>query len=750
MSRRPADLHADWLRLVEPEGQFLTLPVLRRAFPDGLEAVTAAVREQLRERYPRTADPTQSDWDAWFDWLARDALAWGPHYRCGEEAAAFAHAVPEYGVVLRADAALCDPETRNPRVLVMRYPHGTPLDHRLAGERWNASPVDRLTLLCRAQGVRIGLLTDGERVMLVWVPGAGPGGHATWETALFTESRERNLFQSFISLLHASHFFAVREDQQLEALFEASEKAQNEVTGQLGLQVRQAVELLVSALSRADLERGGALLSGVSPHRVYEAAATVMMRLVFLLYAEERDLLPLADPLYAEHYAASTLREQLDEQATMEGDEPLERRGAAWFRLLALFRIIYAGLNHDRLRIPPYGGRLFDPDRFAFLEGRRADETWSDAASRPLPVDDLTVRAILEAIQTLPIRESGSKERRRLSFRSLDVEQIGHVYEGLLDHGAERVDDVYVGLVGKTGEEAEIPLADLENAAGQGQQPLVSFLHDFTGKSPSAIEKLIERGRAVADGRDVEARRLVNTVCDNNAALAGRVSPFVYALRTDLHGLPVVFPPESLVVRQTRERRDSGTEYTPRELAEEMVRYALEPLAYSPGPRDGIEPNRWRLRLSSELLDLKICDPAVGSGAFLVSACRYLADRVVEAWVTENPERARGSRDDLTLEARRAVIGRCLYGVDRDPMAVEMAKLSLWLITMARERPFSFLDHSICEGDSLIGISSLDQLRYLHVNPESGRAVHARTHVDATAFVQPLVEKATALRLELE
>ncbi len=116
----------------------------------------------------------------------------------------------------------------------------------------------------------------------------------------------------------------------------------------------------------------------------------------------------------------------------------------------------------------------------------------------------------------------------------------------------------------------------------------------------------------------------------------------------------------------------------------------------------------------------------------------------------ENPEQARENRDDLTLEARRAVVDRCLYGVDRDPMAVEMAKLSLWLITMARERPFSFLDHSICEGDSLIGISSLDQLRYLHINPEFGRAVHARTHVDATEFVQPLVQKATALRLELE
>jgi hypothetical protein len=750
MSSRTISLHADWLSLVEPEGQFLSLPVLKRAFPDGLGAIPTAIREQLRDRYPHDVAPLQTQWDAWSDWLLRDALSWGPYYRTGEDVAACVHAVPEQGIVLRADAALCDPEADKPRVLVARYPRGTPLDRRLAGERWNASPIDRMTLLCRAQGVRIGLLTDGENIILVWVPTTGVGGYATWNTSLFTESRERNLLQSFTSLLHASRFFAVQNDLQLEALFEASEKAQNEVTGQLGLQVRQAVELLVAALSRTDLERGGALLAGIAPQTVYEAAATVMMRLVFLLYAEERDLLPLADPLYADFYAASTLREQLDDQAAIEGDEPLERRGAAWYRLLALFRVIYGGLSHDRLRLPPYGGRLFDPDRFAFLEGRIIGESWTKTASRPLPVDDLTVRAILEAIQTLPIRDSGSKERRRLSFRSLDVEQIGHVYEGLLDHGAVRVDDLYVGLVGKTGDEAEIPLVDLEEAAQRGTQPLVAFLHDFTGKSESAVEKLIERGQAVARGEDSEARRLVNTVCDNNAALANRVSPFVYTLRTDLHGLPVVFAPKSLVVKQTRARRDSGTEYTPRELAEEMVRYALEPLVYSPGPRDGIQSDQWRLRPSKELLDLKICDPAVGSGAFLVSACRYLADRIVEAWIFEDPKRAKVDAADLTLEARRVVVDRCLYGVDRDPMAVEMAKLSLWLITMGRERPFSFLDHSIREGDSLLGITSLDQLRFLHIDPEIGRALHKKMLVDVTAIVQPLVAEATALRQELE
>lgn len=753
MSGRTAELHADWLRLVEPEGRFLSLPVLRQAFPTGLDAVLALVREALPDQYPqvrRGAAPEQVLWDGWIDWLMRDALAWGSCYRTADDAALFAHAVPEHGIVLRANGALVDPQTEKPRVLLVRYPHDTALDHRLNGDHWNASPIDRLMLLCRAQSVRIGLLTDGERLLLAWIPAQGAGGYATWDTSLFTESRERNLLQSFISLLHASRFFSTRQEMQLEALFELSERAESDVTDQLGFQVRQAVELLVAALSRANLELGGALLTGIAPQRVYEAAVTVMMRLVFLLYAEERDLLPLSQALYADGYAASTLRAQLDDQAAIEGDEPLERRSAAWYRLLALFRGVYVGFSHDLLRMPPYAGRLFDPDRFPFLEGRSAKERWSDTPSRPLPIDDLTVRAILEALQTLPIRENGAKERRRLSFRALDVEQIGHVYEGLLDHSAVRVDDVYVGLVGKTGDEAELPLSDLEQRASQGSQPLVSFLHDCTGKSENAVVQMIERGYAIAAGRDPDASRLVNTICDNDAALARRVAPFYYALRKDLHGLPVVFPQQSLVVKKTRERRSSGTEYTPRALAEEMVRYALEPLVYSPGPKEGVEPEQWRLRPSSELLSLKICDPAVGSGAFLVSACRYLADCVVEAWLAEDPKRANIDREELTLDARRAVVVRCLYGVDRDPMAVEMAKLSLWLVTMAHERPFSFLDHAIREGDSLLGISSLDQIKYLHIDPKAGRAAHKRMLINALALVQPIVEQAAAIRRNLE
>src|SRR5205807_1270981 len=129
------------------------------------------------------------------------------------------------------------------------------------------------------------------------------------------------------------------------------------------------------------------------------------------------------------------------------------------------------------------------------------------------------------------------------------------------------------------------------------------------------------------------------------------------------------------------------------------------PLVYSPGPAEGAEPAAWLLRPAAEILGLRVCDLAMGSGAFLVAACRYLAERVVEAWEREEaafdpatgtllPE---GAEDRLTL-ARRLVAERCLYGVDLNPMAVDMAKLSLWLVTLARNRPFTFVDHALRRG----------------------------------------------------
>ena len=190
------------------------------------------------------------------------------------------------------------------------------------------------------------------------------------------------------------------------------------------------------------------------------------------------------------------------------------------------------------------------------------------------------------------------------------------------------------------------------------------------------------------------------------------------------------------------DRRETGTHYTPKSLTEAIVKETLEPLVYV-GPAEGKPREDWELKSPAELLDLKICDPAMGSGAFLVQVCRWLSERLVEAWaqaedagksITSEGEVVDeiGSREPLRkdteerlLTARRLIAERCLYGVDMNPLAVELAKLSIWLVTLAKGRPFGFLDHNLRCGDSLLGITSLEQLHLPGDESEQGELEEA-------------------------
>jgi type II restriction/modification system DNA methylase subunit YeeA len=109
------------------------------------------------------------------------------------------------------------------------------------------------------------------------------------------------------------------------------------------------------------------------------------------------------------------------------------------------------------------------------------------------------------------------------------------------------------------------------------------------------------------------------------------------------------------------------------------------------------------LRTSEQILDLKICDPAVGSGAILVAAGRYLADRLIEAWEAEGAAESQAPAEEVLVTARRAIADRCLYGVDKNPLAVGLAKLALWLESYAEGLPLTFMDHRLVAGDSLTG-----------------------------------------------
>lgn len=722
------DHQHDWLSLIEISGPFLAIPVLKEAFPQGLEELDGLKRKRLRQAYEEWREALETDdpqftelHAAWIDEVLARGLELDEDRNgdvlkradwCGANLKA---ALPEHGVTLSPDLAVVDEQrSTKPLMLIQTYGNDVDLDATLKLNGWAATPADRMVQLCRSTGCRLGLVTNGERWMLVDAPIGAVTTFASWYARIW--GQEPITLQAFVHLLGIRRFF-VDESEQLPALLDRSLKYQDEVTDALGEQVRRAVEVLIQALDKADQDRARELLQDVKEPELYEAALTVMMRLVFLLSAEERGLLLLGDERYEANYALSTLRMQLRK----ESEEILERRWDAWSRLLAIFRAVFGGIEHENLRLPALGGSLFDPDRFPFLEGRTKGSSWRTDTAKPLPIDNRTVLLLLEAIQQF--------QGRTLSYRALDVEQIGYVYEGLLERTVKRTAEVTLELDGTRSAKAPwVRLAELESALLDGAERLAELLQERSGSSASRV-----RNDLAKPVDDTLADRLL-AACHGDTSLRNRIKPFAHLVRTDPWGYPLVYPAGAFIVITGSDRRETGTHYTPKSLTEVIVTETLTPIAYV-GPAEGTPREQWVLKLPAELLDLKICDPAMGSGAFLVQACRWLADRLVEAWslaegsgktvsvdgeVLDAPDTKEPLPRDTearALIARRLIAERCLYGVDLNPLAVELAKLSIWLVTLAKGRPFGFLDHNMRCGDSLLGIHRLDQLTELSMTP---------------------------------
>lgn len=755
--------HNEWLSLVEVSGPFLSLPVLLRVFPQGLDSRDPSQASRLRDAYEdwlERGTKTPAVHRAWIRLVLDDVLAYPANLLAEGQAIppGLDTVMATFSETLRPDMVLKHRETdQKPILLISVYPPNQDLQKPVSGKLWKASPGTRMMELLHGADVPIGLVTNGEEWMLVSARRNETTGFASWYADLWMQ--EPLTLRAFHSLLHLRRLIGVPAPETLSGLLIESSKDQQEVTDQLGYQVRDAVEVLVQAFDRVDAESGRTLLAQVDEKTLYDGALTVMMRLVFLFSAEERGLLLLGDPLYDQNYAVSTLRELLRERADQHGEEVLERRHDAWCRLLATFRAVHAGVEHEAMRLPPYGGTLFDPDRYPFLEGRSLDDSWHSTTATPLVINNRVVLHLLEALQMLRVKVPGGgpAETRRLSFSALDIEQIGHVYEGLLDHTAKRAHEVFLGLAGSKGKEPEVPLRTLEELAPKGKAALVEYLRDQTGRSEAALTHLVDDPTTIDD-------YVVLTACGQDEVLLRRIKPFASLLRRDSFGHLAIIQTGSIYVTAGTDRRRTGTHYTPRLLTEPIVRYTLEPLVYI-GPAIGLPPAEWTLKGSKEILALKVCDMAMGSGAFLVEVCRYLAIRLVEAW--ENAERehpgsfvvtpdgglSSGSPAERLIPAdsaervaiaRRYVADRCLYGVDINPMAVEMAKLSLWLITLQRDRPFGFLDHALKCGDSLFGVTSLHQIENFSLRPGE------RQEMFAGADLSRNVEEASAKRRDLE
>ena len=669
--------HLEWIGFVQPSGLVVSGPALVRAGAI-LDRQDTEGQRLLRECVEDRAFRQGDDPEPWlpdFETFARTVLKWS--FSPKGYAGSAGNPIPDEladGETLAPDFAVRDLRAGEGesawQLLVQVLAPGQPFDKEVKGSgALEASPHSRMERLLRRTKVKAGLLFNGLAIRLISAPRGESSGWMDFRVAEMVQTSGRPICAALRLLLQESRLLSVPSAQRLAALLEDSRKFQNEVSERLAEQVLHALYEMLRGFQAAHDASDRNLLRQTlaeNPDRVYHALLTVLLRLVFLLYAEERDMLPKG-AIFQQYYSLVGLYKRLREDAALFPDT-MDQRYGAWAQLLVLFRLIHDGGEAGEMSLPRRHGVLFDPDRFPFLEGR-PDMVARQIGERIEPplVPDGTIYRALEKLLVL--------DGERISYRALDVEQIGSVYETMMGFRLETASGRSVAI--KAAKKQGAPTAvDLDALAAEPGAKRERWLRDRTDrKLGDKVQKVVKEAETVED-------------------LHAALMPVI-----EIDATPDLVPRGAMVLQPSEERRRSGSHYTPRELTEPIVRRTLEPIL-ARLQEDGGKPPR-----PGQILDLKVCDPAMGSGAFLVEACRQLGDALVEAWRAHGEVPEIPPDEDEGIFARRLIAQRCLYGVDRNPMAVDLAKVSLWLVTLARDHALTFVDHALRHGDSLVGLS---------------------------------------------
>jgi hypothetical protein len=446
---------------------------------------------------------------------------------------------------------------------------------------WGADPEEAWRTAVRqgiARATRWCLCFNGPSLRVVDARRTYARRHA--EIDLQIAARDPTTAALVRALLRADAFGAP-DGAALDRVVTISEQYRATVRASLQDGVHDALTQLMQAFARARRRRDPQHTGAA----VFDESLTVVYRVLFLLFAEARGLVPSWHPTYRDGYTIESLRPAVELETRPRG---------LWQSLQAIARLAHRGCRAGELHVPPFNGRLFSPVLAPLAESVR--------------LDDGSVRAALLALTTRPARAG----RERISYADLGVEQLGGVYERILD---------YTPVLGE---------------------------HAPAGDRASTLVPSLVRGNR---------------------------------------------------------RKASGSFYTPRSLTEFLIRRTLAPLVHEAAPE--------------QVLALRVLDPAMGSGAFLVAACRYLAAAYEAALGIPTSELDERDRAGF----RRTIAQRCLFGVDLNPTAVQLGRLSLWLATLAGDRPLTFLDHHLRAGNSLVGASLADLAR--RPTPARARSRHA-------------------------
>ena len=467
----------------------------------------------------------------------------------------------------------------------------------------NHNPNYQIDFYLRSADKRWGLLTNGGRWRLYHRQTSYrlDSFYEVDLAALLSENRDLEAFRYFYCFFRCDAFTPSDDGKAfLDTVLEGSQQYTVGVSDDLKNRVYDALRLLIGGFLNFPRNR----FDKADPplDQIHTNCLILLYRVLFILYAESRELLPLNNRDYAVQYSldhlAGDIHEKLDAGIAFAQGVSLYWRG-----LQELFTLINDGWEDH---IPQYNGGLFNPGQHPFLEKYEVGDN-----------------VLAQVIEFLTRTEAGE----RIAYRDLDVRHLGNIYEGLLEY-QPRIADQDLIIVSKKGSEAVAP------KSSPNQEP---------------------------------------------AYQAGDVY-----LLTD-----------------KGERKATGSYYTPDYIVRYIVENTLAPLCAG--------------KTVHEILSLKILDPATGSGHFLVGVVDYLAEELIThpdaAFMTET-----ASEETELAYWRRRVVESCVYGVDLNPMAVELAKLSLWLHTVAKGEPLSFLDHHIRCGNSLIGakienLSNLPELK---------------------------------------
>ena len=576
-------------------------------------------------------------------------------------------------------------------------------DGRQLGIGKSRRAVSRVLGWLRADGDHLALVTNGRQWRLLFA-GLDYDAWCEWDLDLWFEEGELSPQVTALRTLLQGELWTPEAEGAEPPLLQAirdTRKGQAELSEVLGERVREAVEILIrahgedlSSLGEADdiqeyveylADDAGAPppdldeikeMFGAGHADIYRAACRVAMRLVVILFAESRDLLPRDNPVYHESYGLHGLLERLERAAARGGN--LAGSFGAWPRVLALFALVREGSHHPDLPVTAYGGDLFAPGAVEAGDGvSRAIGVYEQACFEHEALPDRDVHEMLRLLTrtTIRIRQGRSSARvvAPVDFSDLSSEYIGILYEGLLDYELKTapVGDPVIFLA--VGDQPALPLSRLEAMDEGALRTLFERLKEKSGatedlpeeKAPEAdaseTEEDIADASSAADAapehvtvapderqrsrtraeewarRAVQAARLLKKprgrdTPERRIAFESRLAAKARQLVAR-----VVLPGEWYLVRWGGTRKGSGSFYTRPGLAVPTVHRTLRPLAYDPPagangkPDADAPPARWTPKPPEQILDLTVCDPACGSGTFPLAALRFLTDALYAA-----------------------------------------------------------------------------------------------------------------------